>query len=78
MEEERFENAYIVNEQGENIMWKGNKPIQKKRKQTVGDSHKKHNSLGNRRSKVKKDGLTCHRLKKKYEGWTLWRDLLIS
>lgn len=32
MEEERFENAYIVNGQGENIMWKGNKPIQQKTK----------------------------------------------
>lgn len=30
IEEERFENAYIVNEQGENAMWKGNKPIQQK------------------------------------------------
>ena len=43
MEEERFVNAYTVNEQGENIMWKGNKLIQEKKKKTVGDSHKKRN-----------------------------------
>ena len=27
IKEERFKNTYIVNGQGENAMWKGNKPI---------------------------------------------------